>query len=268
MRNRANSETDIIVIKEILEMFYVRVPEKINQIIGIYQRIGLWDVEDGNVSKKVVRIFQFLFYVLSPTALLASAYNTNDRVESIFVAGAGIVVVCQLTRLFYVILREREILDLIHQVGLFVIEDQEDFTRINNKVKYLARFGTFLVVGVVVTVAAALSFHAVKGEKTLPCNLIFLVDYRKFQNSEIFYWITIALFLAETTYTGVVLSFNIIVWYVMLMFSTNYELLGKRIRSMGITKQTSKLKALDAEKRNLFLQDLIMAIETHRTIRE
>lgn len=250
-------------------MYYVRVPKRINEIIHFYQRIGLWDVEDGNASKKGLKLFLFLFYTLIVSSILASAFNTDDKAESIFLAGSSILAIVLSIRLFHIILRKCEICRLIHHVGSFMIENQEDFTRVNNKVKILVKFATFLAFAVIVTIVIALGFHAVKGEKTLPCNIIFLVDYRKFKNSEIFYWITIAFYLVVAASTAVVFLFNAIVWYLMLMFSTKYELLGNRVRNMDVTTKTAtrKIKALDVEKRK-FLQDLITVIKIHRTIRE
>lgn len=245
-------------------MYCVELHKRIKQIITYFQYFAIW-VEDGaSLRRKVIAILQFLFYTTTPIALASGAIQTDDKLDSVFLASAAIIVSVQVVRLFYIIWKKTEILDFLHQCCSHVVENHDEFLTVNKKVNILMKISTFMVLEIAFTVCSVYSYDAVLQEKTLPFHIGFPLDWK---NSEFGYWIAFIYLVIQSTYSCVFVSLNVIIWYIMLNFAIQYELLGNQFRRMG-TGIIKKRKLSSKEKELLFIREFITAIRCHQNIRQ
>lgn len=207
-------------------MYRVAVHNLINHIIAIFQCFGFWDATDGTESafgKRVEKFSHFLFY--SSIVISVGAFKTNDKEESIYLTAVVISLAVQVAKLFYIIWRSGEVLTFIHNVDSVIIKGRDEYNQINNKVENLMKFAKYFGLMCIITVVLASVFYVVEGEKNLPLNIGFHLDLK---NSEIGYWTAFTYFVVEAIYSFAIMSFNIIIWYLMLNFK--YQLLGNQLR--------------------------------------
>lgn len=250
-------------------MYRVEVYNRIKKIKTIFQCFGWWDFKEGKTFIKRMQFFFFVFYICCPVSMLAGALITNDRQESVSLMTVGIASSVHVFRLFCIIWKKSEILGFIHQADSLSTEDHEELNRINKKLENFVTFAKVLIISVFFALYLFLAEAGI--EKKLPFNIGFPLDYR---NSEIGYWTAFVYLGIQILYTTVICLFTVTIWYLMLIFSINYELLGKRMRRSGMTKErNTKTKPIETlniseEEKHNFQQDLIATIETLQRISE
>lgn len=249
-------------------MYRVEVYSRIKKMETIFQRFGWWDCKDGNTCIKQMRFFFFALYICCPASMVAGALITNDRGESVSLISVGIASFVHVLRFFCIIWRKNEILGFIHQLDSLSTDDQDELNRINKKLEYFFKFVKSWIILVWLGLYAFLA--ATVMEKKLPFNIGFPLDYR---SSDIGYWTAVVFLAIQILYTTGICLFTITTWYSMLIFSIKYELLGHRMRRLGIRKETNRttkrsetLNISEEEKQNFFKQDLIATIETFQQL--
>lgn len=259
----------VIKFVKVLEMYRVEVYNRIKQIKTIFQCFGWWDHDHGTIWIQRMQCFVFVFYICCPVSMLAGAVITNDRKESVSLTTVGIASSVHVFRLFCIIWRKSEILSFLHQVDSLTTDDREEFSRINSKLEYFITFSKCLVVSVFFALYLFLAAAAL--DKQLPFNIGFPLDYR---TSETGYWTAFAYLAIQILYTTVICLFTVTIWYLMLIFSIKYELLGKQMQRLGIRNEANtkaiRINRLNitAEEKQNYQQDLIAAIETLQKIPE
>lgn len=246
---------------------------RIKQIFSVFKIIGFWDGENGTAFNKK-KFSLFIFYASFPISLASGALINGDKEDSTYLTAMAIAVVVEVVRLFYIIWRESDIVKLIQENNVMTIEDREDLTRVNNKVKNLMKFSLYLILVPVITNKAVLGYYIIKGDRTLPVKIGFPLDWKK---NEIGYWLAFSYTAVELTFSEIITLLNILIWNLMLNFSLKYELLGNHFRRMGTIKRTEfsvaekgillSMKCKNSAQ-NLFLQDLIAGIKSHRNTRQ
>lgn len=252
-------------------MHSVKIHEVINSLISIFFRLGLWHREhELTIIEKMIMIFYSIYYFLFPISLMAGAFSTDNKDESIFLIESAIMASVVSVKWIYIIWRKKEILELLNRVGVHSLEDHEEFTLVNDMLKNLMRFARVyisLVYFVAVCIVMVMPFLG--GEKKLFFNIGFPLDWR---NNEIAFWIAFVFVFTEVVLTVIVCLFSVLMWYSMFNCAIRYEVLGHKIRNMGVVRQdedtANKRTMSDVEKQNLYLQDLISAIKSHKDIKE
>lgn len=243
-------------------MHWVEVHNGINQIINFFRHIALWDVEDANTCRKKIKFIQLFCYLSYPMALGAGAYMSTDTDESVFLAAFAMAAVVHVYRLFYFIRRRSEILMYIREIGSFVAEDQDEFSRINKKLDNFMKFSKYLLTLIIISLMSILCTSAIR--KELHLNIGFGLDYK---NGGIGYWMAFAYFSIELIYAASMISITIIIWYLLLSFAIKYQLLGNQLKRMGTTGTGTTKKPI-SEKNYFFHQGLVATIERHRQLRK
>lgn len=178
-----------------------------------------------------MKLFQFFFRASFVISLGSGALTTNDKEDSVYLAAVTIGVSVQVVKVFYIIWRKNEILTFIHQIYSVIVEYHDEYSSVNNKVKNLMKFGKIYMLLCCITLVFAFVFYAVEGQRNLPLNIAFPLDWN---NSEIGYWVAfVYLAIHSTLYSMISLVVNILIWYLMSIFAIKYELLGKAFKRMG-----------------------------------
>lgn len=160
-------------------------------------------------------------------------------------------------KLIYILTKKDKILSFLDDICVHSFNDVKEFNEVQQKLNNFAKFGYaynfFMAFGV--SCFQILSLPIFSSEVTLPLKIGFPLDWR---NSRTNYWLAHAFIATGVIAAATVSSFTIIYWYIMLNCSMKYKMLGNQLRSMGKKK----------ERKELFSQQFVQLIETHRNIRK
>lgn len=248
-------------------MYFVELHKGVHQMIALFQHLGFWNVENKTVWNKSLEIFHILFHATFSISLLAGTLNNNDMEESVFLTATAIGAGIQAVKLYYLIRRRNDIIVFLDQISPLLVENYEEFCKINDKLNKFVTFGKLFVLSFVILNPLTFLYNGIKGERKLHFDIGFPLDWR---NNEIEYWITFVYLALQTIYSIVIVLVNILIWYLMLGFAIKYEVLGNQLRRMGTAKRQAFLEKniSEAEKQNLFLQELLVVIKIHQKMRE
>lgn len=150
----------------------------------------------------------------------------------------------------------------MEEIGTLDTNDRKAFIFVNHKLKIWKKFIRFFILMVcsAFTVALIQPIYS----KSLFVNIAFPFES---EISAISFWIE-SLVLAGGMFLSLVCClFTVIIWYLMLSIVFKYNMLGHQFKNMGVIKAMvnngieSKRKLSLAKQQNIFLKDLIMAIE-------
>lgn len=252
-------------------MYRVEVHKTINQFMELFYRLGFWHCgDDPTVKETRMKQFYSIYYFLFPISLMAGAIKSDNKNESIFLVEIAILAAVMSVKMFYIIWNKREIIDLLHTIGIYSIEDHKDFGLVNHKLKSFMKFVTVLLCGIFICGACVVLVVPFLGnEKKLYFNVGFPLDYK---NNEVAYWVAFTFFSTEIILSDIAFLFTIMIWYLMLNCGLKYEILGNQMQNMGVIKTVAptgnKRIISDSEKQNLFQRDLMVAITCHQDIRK
>lgn len=250
-------------------MYRVELHNGIKKIIVVFNLLGFWDNGIESPWNKTTKIFLYLFYASLPVSVVTGALNCDTTEESVFLLVIAIATVVQLCKLFFIIWKRREILAFIADIGSISIDDRTECNEIDKKINKYAKLVENILFMFSIESALIFVFDAVSEEKRLLFNIGFPLDWK---NSDIGYWTAFAYIVIQFVYCIVIFLMDIITWYLMVIFSTNYELLGNKFKRMGTIKTSTKIfrnrKLFEIEKKNLFLSEFIAGVQLHQKIRE
>lgn len=156
-------------------------------------------------------------------------------------------------------------LDLLVRIGAFSIEDSEDLTAVNKKLKTFMKFVVSLLTIISVTTFFAIIVPIFGSENKLFFNIGFCLDWK---NNDIAFYLASAFLTTEATMTIIGMLFSTLIWYLLMTCTLRYEVLGSQIRDIGVIKAneatTNKRKVSNAEKQKIFFRDSIATIESHQ----
>lgn len=232
--------------------------------------IGIWHRGDKPTVKEMrVKWFYCIFYVLLVVSLITGALKTHNINESIFLAESSINSVILATKLWILIWKQNEILDLLNRVCVFSIRHNDDHKRFERRLQGLMKFVfVFLiaVTGVGFLVTVGLTFLG--NERVLFMEIGFPLDYRK---SEIAFWCAFTFLSFGIFVTVIVVIFTVIIWYLLFVCALRYEVLGSELKVMGQISEisddaTGKMTEWQAYKN--YYDDLTSSIDAHVHLRE
>lgn len=219
----------------------------------------------ATVTETGVKFFYSIYYLVFPISLVGGAVSVTNRDESLFLIEAAIISSVELFKLLYIIWKKDEILDVLNRIGVYSMEEKEEFTLANDKLNRLMKFTSmFLSSAYFCGLCVVLVFPFLGSERSLFFNIAFPLDWK---TNEFSYWIAFGFIFTETILTAISMLFSVIIWYLMVNCALRYEILGHQIQNMGVIKPvegiTNRRKIS-----NLFLQDLFAAIESQKHIKE
>lgn len=251
-------------------MYFIEIPKEINYMMSLFYYVGLWHCGDkATVSETRIKFFFCFYYLLFPISLVAGAIASDNQDEKIFLAEATIASVVLYVKITYVIWKKGRVLDMINHIGVYSMQNYEEFTLVKNKTKRFMKFLTFFFVITSAAGYVALFAPTLGKEKILLFNIGFPLDWK---NSETAYWIAITFIFTQINIAYIGILFSILIWYLMINCALRYKLVGRKIVNMGEISEaneiTNKRKITDEERNNVFLRDLILAIDFHQQTRE
>lgn len=191
-----------------VEMSFVRVHRRINQITELFIFIGLWHHgNDATVKEMWLQLIYFFYYLVFPILLFGGAIITADSNEIIILIEAQILTTVLLINLMYVIGRKSEILELLHEMCVHFVDDREEFIRIKEKLDKIMKFIVFWVTASVVAIFAELIAPVVSDDRKLFFNIAFPWDWK---NDTISYWIAYSFIFTEGVITLFAILFSVI----------------------------------------------------------
>lgn len=144
----------------------------------------------------------------------------------------------------------------------------ESTKQANKKIKKFINFVTLyllmVVVGVVFGIVSCLPLFSY--EKKLPFFISFPFN---FNYSEIVYWIAYTFIALGGVCCVASNLITVIIWYIMLNYSVEYEVLENKLRNLGVNKtnKTTNVKLTKNSRKSLqnsFQKDLVTLIKDHR----
>lgn len=248
-------------------MFRLGVQNGFKIIVAVFQCFGFADVQH-TTNSKIWIISLFLFYASFPVSLFVGAVNSDDKNESAVLIAVAIAITIQVVKFFLFIRNRSEFLKFSHKVDTFFAVVEDDYHQIAKKFRKFLKLINYLMVMFVVTVFL-LIFYAVSGEKMLPFDMAFPLDWK---NNKFGYFLAVTYLIVQSLLSFVIFLLNTIHWYLMMTFSFKYELVGNKFKYMGIirTMLTSRMRRrlTQLEKEIYFLQDFMAAVRSYDNNRE
>nr|QGW45409.1 odorant receptor 36 [Bradysia odoriphaga] len=246
-------------------MHLTKIHKVVSLVISLFYRMGIWHRGDQPTMKEIrTKLFYSVFHTLFFLSLLFGAI-TNDRWDkSIFLADLAIGVAVLSVKLWMLMWNQKKILDLLNRVCVFSIQDDNDYKFFDDKLKGFIKFAiTFIVIvtfdGSLPTLVLSLL------EKTIYMEIAFPLDYRR---NKIAFWIATTFIFTEFLLTIFAFIFTTIIWYLLLICSLRYKLLGNDLKNIGRSSKNGKKKIKQKEADNNFLKGLIASIVAHLHLNE
>ncbi|XP_037037390.1 putative odorant receptor 71a [Bradysia coprophila] len=265
-------------------MYSIQADKTFQKIIKIFYLSGIWQRdEEPNYRKIGKKLFYTSFGALLPIFFATNSVLCVNRNESIFSVQIAILLWVVYLKFLYLLFKEQEIFDFLNDpTVVHSIENREQYQQTNKKIKKfigLVRlyFFTLCLTAALLIIVKLPIFSTDKG---LPVFISFT-----WNDSEIIYWLTY-LFLSLSIALYCVVNFMTpLVWYIMLNYSVEYQLLGDKLKNLeGKTikneaqnenKQEKGTKKMLGQKTyNLiqqskqFVENLIVLVTAHRNLNE
>lgn len=239
----------------------------IQRIIGVYYAFGIWENDNGFKLGKFVRVFICLFCTITyPIALVGGALvNNNDLGDSIFLLSFGILVAVLELRGFYIFFKQDEILALLKSTCIHSVPNNEHLLqKVNRKLNILKIFCMIFIVLSLGLTSTIMIFSSPLISHKLPFNILFPLDYK---GSSLAHWITHCFVLINELFAMLVSLFISIMWYVMLNCSIKYDILGYRLKNLGVPGELPMDNQMISEvKQDLLESELIECIQMHQQL--
>ncbi|XP_037033998.1 odorant receptor 94a-like [Bradysia coprophila] len=253
-------------------MFTIQVDKTYQQIMKLFCRMGIWQSDDESHFRRIGKKLSYTFFsALFPIFFASNAFLCTDRSESILSVLVAIITSVIYVKFLYLLYKKPEILAFLSdQTVVHSIENHEEYDRMNEKIKKFIGFVRPYCVAVFATVPLLLVWKLpmFSADKTLPYFISF-----SWNDSEIIYWLAYMFLSLQTPLYVIANLFTPLVWYIMLNYSIEYELLGNKFRKLGMGKKTDgtrskNQKNLIVSQRSMFDEDLIVLIKAHRKLAE
>lgn len=238
-------------------MYSVKVPKIINLIIETFYRVGVWHSNDfATVREVLMKLFYFIYYLLSPISILAVVFKTENHENFIYHVEIGLFAIVHSMKFFHIIWRKEEIVALIERIGVYSIDDRERYAIVFKKMENFNKIArTSILITCTGTVFSSLIAPFLGTERKFFFDFAFPLDYK---NNEFAFWLAFIFIISEILFSLVVFLFTVLTWFLMISCALRYEILGHQIKNMGIGPKTTK-----AKKDRLFHKELVAVIKSH-----
>lgn len=245
-------------------MYRVEVQPKINLLISLFYKVGIWDESyvESSVWRTILKLFLSIYFTSYILSLIVGGIVSDVIEESIPLILAGTLACVIWVKFHFMIYKKSEILHLLNEVCVYTIRDRKSISKANEKLRNITKFITVLVSTSVITGFYCLTFSPLYTRK-LFFNIAFPFDYK---SSETAFWL--AYTYMTTVYVLVVIGmlFNVFLWYFMYSLALRHRLLEHQITSMGRCSDHENVSLVD--KSGFFNQDLIAVIRIHEKTKE
>ncbi|XP_037041485.1 odorant receptor 23a-like [Bradysia coprophila] len=243
-----------------------KIQSGINDVITFFYRIGFWHRgPNASLRQLTMKLFYCILYSQFSVSLVGGAIINNSIGESIFLLESSIIATVFFAKLCFLMWKQNEISEFLNEICIFRIRYDEDFVRVDVK---LRKFMTFVKVVVLVTLVACvlegILIPIIKSGKYLFYKIAFPWDWR---TNDIAYSAAVIFVFIEIIMSLAAFLFSTIIWYILLNCSVRYEVLGNELRKIG-SQCDIESKISVQEKKNIFSQDLKASIDDYSQIRK
>lgn len=252
-------------------MYRVVIHHHIERIYSVFYGLGIWQQEDKEtVGGRRIKLFYAIYYCLAPISFITGAMTSGNQDESVFLIEALLITCVSVVRLFYMLWRKREVLELLNQICNYSVKDQNTFILINNKMKYLRNFVVaFVSSAFCVGIYSTLLVPFLVSERKLFFSIGFPLDWR---NDELAYWLAVAFLFTEVIIMSISWLFTAIIWYLMANCGLRYVVFGQQLKNMGkvsaVDGTTGKRITSITKRDNIYRRYLLEAIKSHEYLNE
>lgn len=246
-------------------MVQIEINATLSQIVKVFYQLGILRNEGESDFRKRCRKLYFLTYlVLFIILIITCAFVSDEKSESIFFLAIAIGATVVTVKAKFLLWKKEEFLEFLNlSVIVNSTEDSEESEEINKKLRKFIKFAhVYLLImscGCIISIVSCLPiFYSEK--RLLPLFIHVSLDWKY---SNIIYWSTYA-FIASALFYFVVFNLTtILIWYMMLKYSNEYEVIGNRLRKLGNKSFQTQTKS---QAQKLFLQDLIGLKKDHQKL--
>ncbi|XP_037034325.1 putative odorant receptor 71a [Bradysia coprophila] len=253
-------------------MFTIQVEKTIQLIKQIFYLMGIWQRdEESNYRKMGKKLFYSFLGTFYPIFFTANAFLCDNLVEAVFSVQISITATIGYVKILYVLFEKHEILAFLRDpIVVHSIENREEYEETVKKIKKFMNFVRLYCLAIFATapVLIVIALPIFSSDRGLPLFISF-----SWNHSEIIYWFAY-LFVSLSCFLYVIMNLmTILIWYIMLNYSIEYELLGNKLRKLGVIKKTvskttKKQKQFKLTQRSGFAEDLIVFVKAHRNLTE
>lgn len=171
-------------------------------IMSTFYRLGLWHHGDVPTTRELkLKIFYSIYYALYIASLTAGVCTTVHKDELIFSVESAIRSVVFAVRFLYIIWKQKEIVELANEIAVYFIEEREDFSRADQKLKRFMKFMNLSIISISLSaVYVAFIMPFLGSERTFFFNIGFPLDWK---NNEIAFWMAFAFSSSELCLSAV-----------------------------------------------------------------
>ena len=236
-------------------------------MISFFYRMGFWHRGDEPTTKELVFKYGYCIYLFAfIISVMVGAITSESKDESIFLTEVVILSTVLLDRLWTLVWRQNEILELLNRICIFSIRCDDDVKFVNEKSNRFSRFASALIICLTVANCCEVTVLPFIGsEKTLFLKIGFPLDWR---NNEIAYWIANFFILTEIMFTIVPVLYAMTVWYLMLICSLRYVVLGNELTQLGKISWDGRGKVSMIKKSRFYMHDLKKSVDAYLHTRE
>lgn len=234
-------------------------------MVSFFYFIGLWHRGEEPTARELrTKLFYFIYHLLFSVSLVAGIIKSEKPDEIIFLVEVLFAIVSLHVKLWNLIWKQNQILDMLNRTCVFSIRFDDDVNIFHCKLNGFRKFVIIFCVlatfaGLMILLAPLLVF-----EKALIVEIGFLWDYT---SNEIAFWMANTFLFTEAVLSMIVTFYSIIIWYLLFSCSLRYHLLGNELKRTGHISEEIKDEVSDNQKCIIFMQDLKALIDVHLHLR-
>lgn len=205
--------------------FSIKVPEVVPRMTAIYYVVGLWN-ERGNLT--VIQAFYFVLFSAFAASSFVGIWTSENVDNAVFLIVIFLILVIQSYRLYFIIVKQNEILSFMARIVVNSTDDFEAYCNAKNKIKIMYSLAMcFIAIAYTLCVGVAVMPLI---RKKLLFDVAFPWDYRAHEYA---FWLAYGMVASGYTLSVTLLMFVSMIWYMMQIFVVKFDLLGNQFQNLG-----------------------------------
>lgn len=127
-------------------MHSIQIDPVIGRIISFFYRIGFWHRGDeATAGEQIKKWFYFIYFFLYLISLVVRAIESDENVQSIFLVEVAIAVAVLLVKLWALIWKQQQIIELLNRICIFTVSENADFMFVNEKLIEFSKYSKIFI---------------------------------------------------------------------------------------------------------------------------
>ncbi|KAJ6649331.1 Odorant receptor 2a [Pseudolycoriella hygida] len=252
------------------EMYKVEVHKTLCIITQLMFFVGVWQNEKKlTFCQKRIQYFYMTCPILFMISLGTFVILSSETNEAIFVLQLAIPTAVLNVKLAYLLFKQNEILGFLYDpICEHSIQDRMEWQRVTKIIDTFMKFVRAYVymIGITSVLVLFLNFPVFSSDRKLPAYISF-----PHQLPDSTYWFFFVVLDLGVSCCFLASLLVVLVWYAMYNYSIAYQVLGSRLRRLGLPIEEvneRQRKNAKSKLRNSFAQDLIKLVKYYRNLSE